>query len=291
MPINQSLLWALGASFLNGTIGALNRFGFEQNLNYQEIAFYKCFIAFLILMPLVLFQRENRNKFLALRFKFKQLAILSFLGIFCLYFFETWAFAEASIPLVAFLIYAMGGVMILSSAYFLKERLDWVKFVAFVLMLGGILFLSSNEVGVSGSGLGIILALIGGAGYSFFLLLSKKFAIGSGISVLAWFFLLGSIYLAIPLWFNGMEIPNFAAMKIILLLVIFPTIGGYYCTMQALALGEASKVQIIETSDPLFASLFGVILFQEWLTGGGVMGASLIMAGLVMMALLNGKKQ
>ena len=41
--------------------------------------------------------------------------ILSFLGICCLYFFGTWAFREANIPLVSFLTYNANSIQIIES--------------------------------------------------------------------------------------------------------------------------------------------------------------------------------
>ena len=46
--------------------------------------------------------------------------------------------------------------------------------------------------------------------------------------------------------------------------------------------GEASKVQIIETSDPLFATLFAFIVFGESLQAFGYIGAGMIIFGLIL---------
>ncbi|MFK7867340.1 MAG: DMT family transporter [Alphaproteobacteria bacterium] len=272
---------ALIAAFLNGSIGALSRYGFYFEATHHQLAFYKCFFAFLLLLTLVLLNKTKRREFIALHRRAKEISILAGFGIFSLYFFETWAFAEANIPLVSFLTYASGGVTILLASFILNEALTLPKICAFLLMVFGILLMSITEIGHSGSMLGFALACAGGIGYSLFLLLSKFYKMPAGIVTLTWFFGFGSVYLFIPMAIDGVSFPNFYALGIIFLLVLFPTIGGYYFTMRALQHGEASKVQIIETSDPLFASLFAFILFGDMLTGYGMIGAALIFTGLL----------
>ncbi|UNU72797.1 DMT family transporter [Moraxella nasovis] len=78
-----------------------------------------------------------------------------------------------------------------------------------------------------------------------------------------------------------MQIPASFAWVAILCLVLLPTIGGFYFTTKAVELGEASKVQIIETSDPLFATLFAFIFFGDLLGFYGYIGALLIFVGLL----------
>lgn len=238
-------------------------------------------MAFSLLFIFCLAQEELRNQLFALAFKIKQLAILAFLGIFCLYFFETWAFAKASIPLVSFLIYAAGAVTIMLSAIFLKERISFLKIMSFALLVIGIILICLSEGRLEGSILGIILALIAGAGYALFIFFSKKLDIGSGVPHLVWLFGFGSIFLAFPLLQTEQILLPASSLWSILLLVLIPTIGGFWFTLKAIDDGSASGVQIIETSDPLFASLYAFILFSEILHWQGWVGAGFIMAGLI----------
>ncbi|WP_373271494.1 EamA family transporter [Moraxella osloensis] len=68
----------------------------------------------------------------------------------------------------------------------------------------------------------------------------------------------------------------------IMALILLPTIGGFFFTTKAVKNGEASKVQIIETSDPLFATLFAFIVFGESLQAFGYIGAGMIIFGLIL---------
>ncbi|WP_237385705.1 DMT family transporter [Xenorhabdus sp. Sc-CR9] len=273
--------YALTAAALNGTIGVLTHFGLNSGISHHQVAFWKCFIAFLILLVYGLIKPSERRTFFALRHKSLQFAILAFFGIFCLYFFETWAFKEAPVPLVSFLVYAAGGITLILSSLFLGEKIGLNKCLSFVFIIIGVYCLFNFAEQTSSSYLGIMLALLGGLGYALFIFLSKLMNIGSGISVLLWLFGFGTVFLAIPAIYEGLQIPSGIALLMILGLVFLPSIGGFYFTTKAVEKGEASSVQITETSEPLFSTLFAFVFIGETLGWMGTLGAFFIMSGLV----------
>ncbi len=222
-------LFALIAAASNGTIGIFNRFGFESNGTYICISFFKCLGAFLILSCLFLVRPTLAREIWAGRKDVLKLAVLSFFGIFVLYFFETWAFTLTSIPVVAFLTYASGIVAVVLGVVLLKERMSWIKVLSIFLVFGGItqMFGGLNdwdlEIG------GAIFAIIGGVGYSLFLFLWKKFEIPSGLGTLWWFFGFGSLFLSVPYLMTGAPVPEAGAWPSLSALILLPTLGGL-CT-------------------------------------------------------------
>jgi DME family drug/metabolite transporter len=275
-------VFAVIAAALNGSIGSLTRWGFHGGASHDQVAFWKCFLAFLALLIFCLVNSAQRIVVLSLRSRWKGFLILSFFGVFCLYFFETWAFQEASIPLVSFLTYAAGGATIILSSIFLKEEIGFYKITAFVAIITGVYLIFVFEGGMEGSHLGICLALLGGLGYAIFIFSSKLLGVGGGVAQLVWLFGFGSLYLAVPIIRGGIQVPPVAALGTILALVIFPTIGGFYFTTKAIEAGEASRVQVIETSDPLFSTLFALVIFGDKLGLIGSLGAACIMVGLLL---------
>lgn len=272
---------ALFAALLNGTIGVLTRVGFDQGATPALIAFWKCFGAFLLVCTLCACRPQLRTQTVRLTRRWPQFACLSLLGIFGLYYFETKAFAQASIPLVSFLTYAAGGATIALSGLFLGEKVTRQKLLAFAAIVAGVGLMSLFEHGIAGSLSGIVLALMGGCGYALFIFLSKGFRIGSGLPQLVWLFGFGSLFLLMPLVSEGFAFPAGAMWATLCALVLLPTIGGFYFTTRAVERGHASKVQIIETSDPLFATGFAFLLFGDRLSVAGLLGAGLIAAGLL----------
>ncbi|MCR8526223.1 EamA family transporter, partial [Escherichia coli] len=95
--LKRAEFFALIAAIFNGSIGVFTRFGFNSGLTPNTLAFWKCFGAFLLLFIYCFANKQLRKQTLALKNSFYKFAILSFLGIFCLYFFETQAFNQASI--------------------------------------------------------------------------------------------------------------------------------------------------------------------------------------------------
>ncbi|RRW96603.1 DMT family transporter [Pandoraea apista] len=221
---------ALFAALLNGTIGVLTRVGFDQGATPALIAFWKCFGAFLLVCTLCACRPQLRTQTVRLTRRWPQFACLSLLGIFGLYYFETKAFAQASIPLVSFLTYAAGGATIALSGLFLGEKVTRQKLLAFAAIVAGVGLMSLFEHGIAGSLSGIVLALMGGCGYALFIFLSKGFRIGSGLPQLVWLFGFGSLFLLMPLVSEGFAFPAGAMWATLCALVLLPTIGGFYFT-------------------------------------------------------------
>ncbi|SNU80894.1 DMT family transporter [Pandoraea sputorum] len=274
-------VFALTAAILNGTIGVLTRTAFDQGATSTSVAFWKCFGAFVLVSAYCVCRTEHRTHIVRLAPRWPHFACLAFLGIFCLYFFETKAFSQASIPLVSFLTYAAGGATVVLAGRYLGERLTRRKLVAFAAIVAGVGVMSFSESDVSGTASGIGLALAGGCGYALFIFFSKWFRAGAGLPQLVWLFGFGSAFLLLPLIQEGFTVPDGMQWVTLGALVLLPTIGGFYFTTRAVERGQASKVQIIETSDPLFATAFGFFLVGDGLTYAGAVGAACIAIGLL----------
>lgn len=277
-------VFALLAAMSNSTIGVLNKFCFINDTFYIKIAFYKCAGALFVLSFFLL--RKNMiftvfsNKNLV-----KKIAFASFFGIFILYFFETWSFFLSPVPLVSFLTYATGIVTIILGFTILKEKITAFKIISIVSIFSGIFFIFYSLNDLKQLVFGACLSIIGGLGYSLYLFFWKKFSIPSNASTLFLFFFFGTIYLSIPFFIqtNGNFSLHYNELIPLSLLIFIPTLCGYYFTSKALNNSESGIVQLIETSDPIFASLLAFIIFGETLTSLGWMGSALIFFGLIIL--------
>lgn len=252
----QGYIYALLAAICNSSIGVISGFGFKK-LSFYQIAFFKCFFGFLIISLLALLNKNIRGQVASLLQKRTEIALLSFFGIFLLYYFETKAFSIAPVGIVAFLVYSTGILTIILGYFLLKEKITCI-----LLVMSGAALIFNNFTAASLEG--IIYALIGGVGYSIFLVLCRKFQITANIGFLWWLMGFGSLYLLIPsiLTIDSISLPN-SGFEYLLALAIIPTLGGFYFTAKSLNLIEASKVQVIEMSDPLFATLLAFIFLGE----------------------------
>lgn len=278
-------LFAFIATMLNATIGILSRFSFNAEFDHISLAFFRCFLAFVFISIYFILKKGGINEIKTCH-KYKgKIALTSFFGIFVLYYFEMWALKITTIPVVSFLLYASGIVGIIIGVLWLKESLSIYKIMTIVFIFSGIFLIFYNIIDGNLNFLGGILAIIAGSGYSMFLVFTRKFKIPGILSSLWWLFGFGSIYLLIPLIINGISIPEFKLYPYIISLAIVPTIGGFYFTNKALDLTEATKVQLIQMSEPIFASVFAFAIFHEALSRIGYLGGILVLLGLIILQL------
>ncbi|MBP2000761.1 drug/metabolite transporter (DMT)-like permease [Paenibacillus shirakamiensis] len=273
---------ALGAALLNGTVGILSKDLISSELTSSAVSFYKCLIAFLALSLYSLFSASFRRAIVHLTSKIMSIALCSFLGIFVLYFFETTAYTFEVVPYVVFILLGASTVTtFLCSSIWLKEKKHIVKYVGLLLLIVGLVIMALAEGAIGSLSKGAVLAGIAGLGYGLFLVFTKRFKLEGGLPLIWYFMLFGVIYLFIPFSREGWIFPEISTYPSLVALAVFPTIGGFYCTTMALTMLEANKVQMLELSEPIFATVFSFIILQETVHGMEWLGAIIILIAIV----------
>lgn len=272
---------ALGAAILNGTVGVFSKWLFQSNLTATGISFYKCFVAFLVVSVVALMNKNIRMNIVQLKTKMKYIMMLSFLGVFVLYFFETAAYKYESVPLVVFILL---GTSVLTTFIFssilLKETKRKHQYVGLILLIIGLLTMNLAEGEYKGHSLGIVLAAVAGVGYGLFLVFTKKFTLAGGLALIWYLMLFGVLYLFVPFYVEGLVVPNLQSMPLLISLAIFPTLGGFYCTTKALNYLDAHKVQFLELTEPVFATIFAFLFLQEYIKGMEIIGALFVLVAI-----------
>lgn len=272
------ILLAMGAAVLNGTVGILSKGLFSSDLTPSAVSFYKCFIAFITLSIFAILNTNMRKNIIELTKKIPSIALCSFLGIFVLYFFETTAYNYDTVPFVVFVLLGTSVLTtFLFSSLLLKEKKKKSNYIGLVILILG---LSVMEFGAGISGnisIGAVFAAIAGVGYGLFLVLTKKFSLDGGLSLIWYFMLFGVFYLFVPFYQEGLVAPNVSTLPSLIALAILPTIGGFYCTTKALTYLAANKVQFLELSEPIFATVFAFLFLREVVEGMEWIGALLIL--------------
>ncbi|RWB93699.1 MAG: DMT family transporter [Mesorhizobium sp.] len=271
--------FALLAALSNGTVGVLSRSAFKEGLDHTAVAFWRCAIAFSLLSIIILLRSGGLARLVSVFTGSWKIAVCSALGIFTLYHFETQAFTYAPIPLVAILVFAGGLGAIALDILILKERVTTRKAFAMTMVFLGGYFVIAGDGLMTGSIIGVSLALIAGLGYASFIFAWKFFKLRSSLETFWWFLAYGLVMLAVPYAWSGAPIPSVNALPSLLSLGVIPSFFGFYCTILALQHIEAYKTQVIESSEPFFSALFAAALFGEWLTGPGMFAALAIIVG------------
>ncbi|BCS54933.1 DMT family transporter [Geobacter sp. SVR] len=270
-------VFALLAALWNASVGILSKDIFQYDIPPVSVAFYKCLLALLVLSVLIVCDRNKLNQVAQLAKSLPQIIACSFCGIFVLYFFETKAYEFTTVSMVVFVLLGTSAVTSFAfSSYLLKEgkNLHQIAGLCIALMGLGIMYWSNLQ---QGHPQGIVLAGIAGGGYGLFLVLVKKFNFDATIALLWWLLAFGCLFLLGPFLASGPTLPALRMYPSLLVLALLPTIGGFYCTTKALTLLDASKVQVIELSEPLFASLLAFIFLREVLQVNEATGGILIL--------------
>jgi DME family drug/metabolite transporter len=275
------IVFALLAALFNGTVGVLSRVAFDSGMDSEDVAFWRCALA-LVMATLVILSRPNGAQRLAATFAGSwKIAICAGLGIFTLYHFETMAFQQAAIPFVAIVVFSGAICAIALNIFILKERITFRKLIAIATVFGGGATLIASDGMGTGSLTGVWLSLIAGFGYGSFIFAWKFFRLRSSLATFWWFLAYGLMMLSVPFGLNGATIPPAESIPWLLLLGIFPSFCGFYCTILSVQYIEAYKTQVIESSEPVFSALCAAIFFHELLSGVGTIAAIAIILAII----------
>ncbi|GAA2817732.1 DMT family transporter [Crossiella cryophila] len=177
----------------------------------------------------------------------------------------------------------------------------WLAATGLAVAGVGTLVLSSPGTGGSGSDavLGAVLALAAGLGYAIYTVCAAKmisagqrsdgtmgllFAAGglALLPVLLWRFP-GGLDGGDPAWLSGLGVIGY--------LVLVPTVLAYLLFGAGLRVLPAANVATLNLAEPVVAALLGELVLGEPFTGGGVLGALLVLAGLGLLALPRKEKR
>ena len=279
----NGIIFALFAAVCNSSIGIFSSILLHLNMSSSEIAFWRCFFAFILVAIICLFKYDLKDIFSLTKLGFLRYMVLSFCGINIMYFCETMAVSYIAVSLVSFLLYASGIFTIILSCLFLHEKMSIMKFIATLAVFVGIIVIFISNLSFTTNLLGIILAICAGTGYSFYIFLNKKWQINSNLKTLLYLFFFGTIFLGIQLLFQNTPLHiSVITMPYLFLLVLIPTIGGFYCTNKAISLSPASIVQLVEMSEPFIATILGFLALNQTISLNEFIGGLCIAFGLLL---------
>ena len=284
MPRHLSgICFAVCAAALNATIGALSKLLISAGLTTSAIAFYKTAVA-VIVVSFVLLLLKHAPRWRGCRAQWWQAAVCSMLGIFMLFFFETRAYqhTDAATAVVVLMASAALSAIVLGR-FFLGDCIDRNMLLGAVLAIIGMAVIFQKNLTTELNSLGVLYAGLAGLGYGAFSVCMKKMKAKGGLLFTRQLLVFGALYLAVPA-INEQALSITLSVDsaiILLLLAIFPTLLGFFCTTKAIELLKPSQVQTIELSEPLFAGVFAFIVMGEVPAMSTLYGGVLIVLGLL----------
>jgi drug/metabolite transporter, DME family len=199
---------------------------------------------------------------------------------------------------------AVGTIVALGSAPAITGALEWALHgrrpparwaAATALASAGVALLALAGGGDAGiSPLGVGLAVLAGGSYAAYTLASKRLLDDGHApeAVMAALFGLGAVVLAPVLVLSG---PGWLAtgggLALVLFLGVVPTAIAYVLFARGLRSLDASEAATITLAEPVTAAALGVFVLGERVTGGGAIGAVLVLGALVLLARRAGERR
>jgi drug/metabolite transporter (DMT)-like permease len=248
------------------------------------IAFYRMFFSVLLLLPLM--KKRDFNELKSINKKTLYLCIFS--GLFLALHFATWI-TSLSYTTVASstVLVSMHPIIILiiKWLYYQKKINSKIAISVFVTFVGSAV-ISYTGFGILASGefLGNGLAFAGAIAVSFYILIGEK--VRQEISVNSYTFivyLMSSFFLLIFVTLGKRPLVGFSLKQwlLFLALAVFCNLLGHSIFNWALGYLDSSLVSIIIISEPIFASIWAIFIFNEIPKVKEIIGGLLIIGGIV----------
>lgn len=205
-------------------------------------------------------------------------------------YFKTIILTDLSVAAV--LLYTAPSMVMVMSAFLFKERFNIKKGIALILAFAGCVFVTGiigSQVTLSVAG--IITGLGSGLGYALYSIFSR-YALERGYTSLTisfYTFLIAAIGVLSFAGGNAVTAIVFAGPGNILFTIAFAlvsTVLPYFVYTWGLQYVENGTASILASVEPVVATIIGVVLFGESLSGMELIGIVLVLASIV---ICNGK--
>ena len=249
------------------------------------LVLYRVTFATLLLTPYVLWRHRDEVK--SLRKKELLLCLLAgvFLGLHFTSYFE--ALRRTAIAPAAVLVNTEAIFVTIGTVLFMKAKLSGKAWIAVLLTFtGSVIVAMADAAGGGGALLGNLLALAGavfGAVYTMLGTVCRK----GGVSTMVYsWFLYGSASLTVLLFVLAGGLPPFGYEPVNVLttlgMAVCCTIGGHSIYSWGLKFLPASFVASAKMMEPVFASVWGLLLFGEQPGLFVILGGAVVIFGIAL---------
>lgn len=269
------------------------------------LAFWRdSFVALTLLLFFVGFRRS------LLRVEVRHRLYLTAYGFALAVFNASWtvSVAESGAAVATVLVYSSAAFTALLGWWLLKERLDGVKMLVVIFSMAGcVLVAEALDPGVWQANLvGILAGVLAGLLYAVYSLMGRS-ASQRGLnpwttllytfSFAAVFLLLFNIFFGRFLSGGAQEMSDFfwlgnawAGWGVLFALAAVPTVAGFGLYNVSLVYLPSSVANLILTSEPALTAIIAYLLLGERLNGKQIAGSLLIVAGVVILRIHEGRR-
>lgn len=271
-------LYILTAAVSWGFIGIFSGIAFSQGLSPMEVAFWRAVLAWLCFGGQAFYSRQ-------IKVELKDLPILAFFAIFGIavfYIAYQYAVKSGGAAFAAVLLYTAPAWVVASSFVLYKERLTGLKIAAVVLVMVGV-YLISRTGNASGSttigALALISGLVSGLCYSLYYTVGKYFSRKyTSANLFLYVLPLGALGI-LPFVDFADKTP--LAWAALIGVAVVSTFVANYCYYNGLKYLEAGRASIVATIEPVVAAIAAFLVFGEYFTILGYLGAVCILVAVI----------
>lgn len=257
-----------------------------RELSPVNLAILRLFIASVIFLFLVLFQRKRFSPFQ--KNDIFVLFLLGFIGVSVYHLSLNYGEQFVSAGAASLIIATIPIFVVVLAKIFLSERIDLKIILGIIVALLGVIIISllgnpdaSIEIDYISGALAVVIAAFVGAVYT---IAGKKMMDRyNPLSLTAYAFLIGNLGL-IPFLSNSFfdQVMNLSLVTwaSVLFLAFFPTVIAYTLWYSALEIKQASEISVFLYATPVISTLLGAIFLGEQITVFYVLGGIFVLAGL-----------
>lgn len=291
MKERKGEVFVVTAGICWGIIGIFTRYLAADQINSAQITFIRNAVA-AFGMGVVIWCSEKKR----FRIHVKDLWMFLGSGILSIVFFNVCYFKAIEITtmsIAAILLYTAPSMVLVLSAILFKEKITVQKLLALLLAFGGCILTAGITGGIETPSLrGVVLGLGAGFGYALYSIFGsialKKY---HPFTVTFYTFFIAAITL-----FPFVQIKELGPIVMVennrilccLFLGLISTLVPFLLYTKGLEFLEAGKASVMAFVEPLVATVCGIIVFHEPMTGSNAAGIGLIFASVI---LLNMKKK
>ena len=279
-------LLALSAAVLWSTLGLLGKFLYRFDADPLTVVTIRALVAFLTLAAVLAL--VDYHYLLIDPRDIPFFAVYGLIGVTLNYASYFYALQWTTVTMAVILLYTYPTIVTLFGALLMDETLGWIKALVLALTFGGcFLVVQGYDVEAWRTNLrGVLFGLGAGITAAAYSLLGKKaLQRYKSWTAVCYAFGFGAAFLLLfrpPAALLRTSYPWQAWMGI-LALAWFPTLLAYALFTTSMTTIEASEASIIASLEPVLAVLLATLLLGERMSAPQLMGAGLVMGGLILL--------
>ncbi|MDO4289472.1 MAG: DMT family transporter [Eubacterium sp.] len=283
----KGTFYVILSAVLFGFTPILGKITYLQGSNAIMLTFLRALFSVPILFAILKFQGIDLK---ITRIQARELLILSFIGsaITTVFLYQSYNYIPVGTATTLHFVYplfvALGAVIIF------KEHLSLAKIVALILATGGITFFAN---GLNGGGLGILLALVSGLTYAFYILYLDKSSLLTLHPMKLSFYINLIISLCVLIYGLATQSLTLAltpsAWGLSLAVAVLCGFLGITLFQMGVKLVGSTTSAILSMFEPITSVFCGILLLGEPLEIKSILGCVLILLGVTVLTLFKGK--